>query len=259
MNSITQSRLHYLDLNPESENAIVLIHGLGATCDSWALQFDELCRSDFRVLAFDVPGFGKSDPISGGLSAWASRIAQCASAIQLTSYKLAGISMGGVLAQQIAIEYPETINKLVIINSYARLDFSKPQTWPYFLTRVILLHTLGLPVQAKAVARKVFPKPEQEMYRRVLIDQILQADPRSYRSAMHDLARFNSADRLHRIQAPTLVITGEQDSTVAPKIQSRLAQGIPNCRQVIIPDAGHAVSIDQYQEFNRILVDFLLN
>ena len=78
----------------------------------------------------------------------------------------------------------------------------------------------------------------REMYLAV----ISRADPRAYRQAMLALGLFNSRKRLGRIQAPTLVITGTQDSTVSPARQKLLVEGIPGASQVLIPQAGHAVS-----------------
>lgn len=85
----------------------------------------------------------------------------------------------------------------------------------------------------------------------------MQADPRAYRATMRALARFNVVGRLREIGVPTLVITGESDTTVQPKYQRALATRIPSARRVVIPEAGHAVTADQPQAFNRELLDFL--
>jgi 3-oxoadipate enol-lactonase len=76
---------------------------------------------------------------------------------------------------------------------------------------------------------------------------------------MRSLARFNVAHRLHEIQCPTLVISGERDTTVPLESQTRLAKSIPNARHVIIPNAGHAVTVEQFQAFNQAFLDFLHN
>jgi 3-oxoadipate enol-lactonase len=88
-------------------------------------------------------------------------------------------------------------------------------------------------------------------------EQIASADPRAYRAAMRHLGLFNSRPRLKEIRASTLIISGENDTTVTPIRQKALADGIPDARQIIIPNAGHAVAIDQSEFFNRIMVGFL--
>ena len=72
------------------------------------------------------------------------------------------------------------------------------------------------------------------------------------------LGLFNSLKRLGEIKAPTLVVTGADDTTVNPARQRLLVAGIPKAQQVIIPDAGHAVPVDQADRFNRELLNFLL-
>jgi 3-oxoadipate enol-lactonase len=91
----------------------------------------------------------------------------------------------------------------------------------------------------------------------MMITQILQADPRAYRAAMRALGTFNSLTRLAQIKAQTLIVTAENDSTVAPANQRVLVEQIPGARQVMIPNAGHAVIIDQPNLFNQALLEFL--
>ena len=108
------------------------------------------------------------------------------------------------------------------------------------------------------VARRVFPDPKDQQLREMYLAVVRRADPRAYRRAMTALGLFDSRKRLHEIQAPTLVVTGADDSTVSPARQKLLAQDIPWSRQVIIQNAGHAVSVDQAEQFNQALVEFLL-
>ena len=111
--------------------------------------------------------------------------------------------------------------------------------------------------QADAVARRVFPHPGQAEYRREFIGQICEADPKGYRAMMRALACFNVEKRLSKVNMPALIITGENDTTVPPESQAKLARLLPNARQVIIPNAGHAVSIDQPVLLNNHLIEFL--
>jgi pimeloyl-ACP methyl ester carboxylesterase len=168
-----------------------------------------------------------------------------------------GLSMGGVIAQQMALDSPGLIRRLVLANTFAVLRPANASGWFYFLQRLILLTTLGLEAQARLVAHRIFPGPDQEPLRELLRDTIGRADPRAYRLAMLAMGRFDSRRRLGRITAPTLIITGERDTTVGTARQELLARAIPDARQVVVPGAGHAVSIDQAAEFNRVLLGFL--
>jgi 3-oxoadipate enol-lactonase len=255
----TGARLFYLDENPAAPQAVLLLHGLGANGNSWQLQTPALIGAGFRVIAPDTPGFGQSTYPGDGTSILklTSPIAELLGRLQLGPTHVVGISMGGTQALQLALDWPECVAKLVLVNTFAHLDLSKAISWPYFLLRFILVHTLGLEAQGKAVARRIFPHADQEILRQMLIDQIMQADPHGYRAAMRALARFNVSPRLHEIMSPSLVITGAQDTTVPIRDQDALVHGIANARQVIIPGAGHAVSVDKPEEFNHNLLEFL--
>ena len=253
------SSLHFLDPNPSGSPAVVLLHGLGANGSSWTLQFDPLITAEFRPIAPDAPGFGES-PYDG--KGWnvvraSAAIAELVMELKADPAHVVGISMGGTIAQQIALDFSQLVRKLVLVSTFAVLRPVRISGWFYFFQRLILVHTLGLPTQARLVASRIFPSEDQQVVRDLLIKQISQADPRAYRAAMRSLGLFNSKKRLGEIKSPTLIITGDRNSTVLLPSQRMLAERIPGARQVIIPDAGHAVTIDQPDLFNHAMLDFL--
>jgi pimeloyl-ACP methyl ester carboxylesterase len=89
-----------------------------------------------------------------------------------------------------------------------------------------------------------------------MVAQILQSDPRAYRSAILALGRFDVRSRLAQIRRPTLIVTGSDDTTVSPANQRELL-AIPGSQQVILPGAGHGLIADHPAEFNRVLLQFL--
>jgi pimeloyl-ACP methyl ester carboxylesterase len=251
--------LHFLDPNPEGRPAVLLLHGLGADASSWTLQMPALTEAGFRPIAPDVPGFGAS-PYDGhgwNIKRMAAEMADLLQRLGSVPAHVVGLSMGGIIAQQFALDTPALIRKLVLVSTFAVLLPDALNGWLYFLQRFILVNTLGLSVQAQTVARHIFPDPDKAPFREMLVDTISRADPRAYRRAMTCLGLFNSVHHLGEIKAPTLVVTGEEDSTVPPDRQYLLLKGIPDARQVRIPDAGHAAPIDQPEIFNRKLLEFL--
>lgn len=255
------SPLHYFDPNPAGQPAVLLLHGLGADAGSWTLQIPAITGVGFRPIAVDIPGFGLS-PYNG--HGWSIRrvadgMAGLLEELQTGPAHVVGLSLGGTIAQQFALDMPHLTRKLVLVSTFAVLRPDNLSGWVYFLQRFILVNTLGLSAQAKVVAKRVFPDPRHEKLRNILVETISHADPRAYRKAMASLGLFNSIKRLGEIKAPTLVITGADDTTVNPARQRLLAAGIPKSQQVIIPDAGHAVPVDQADRFNRELLNFLLS
>jgi len=251
--------LHFLDPNPSGSPGVLLLHGLGADASSWTLQFPALVEAGFRPLAPDVPGFGASryDGRGWSLKRVAAALAGLLDEAATGPVDVVGLSMGGVIAQQLALDKPQCVKKLALASTFAALRPESAAGWVYWLRRTLLVSFKGIPAQARFVAGRLFPRPEQEPLRRMLIEQITRADPRAYRAAMRALGLFDSRRRLAQIQAPTLVITGADDGTVSPSAQRALAQGIPGARQVVIAGAGHAVSVDHFEEFNAALLAFL--
>lgn len=252
-------RIHYLEYNPQGSPSVLLLHGLGATGASWILQIPVLVEAGYHVIAPDARCFGQSTYPGGGvrISDLAADTACLINHLGIDPVHVVGISMGGTIALQLALDAPLLIRKLVLVNTFARLRPKSPNLWFYYLLRFILLHMLGLAVQARAVAHRIFPRVDQDLYRQELVRQIGQADPRGYRAVMRALALFNVYNRLGEIHIPTLVISGASDSTVPINLQLELGHGIPSAKHILIPEAGHAVIIDQPELFNTHLLEFL--
>jgi pimeloyl-ACP methyl ester carboxylesterase len=238
---------------------VLLLHGLGANGSSWALQFETLKAIGLRPLAPDAPGFGDSSYEGQGwnFKRVARDLAELVTGLHTGPVHVVGLSMGGVIAQQFVLDYPQLVSKLVLVSTFSMLRPSNLTQWVYFAQRALVVHTVGLSAQSKIVAQRVFPEPGQTALRAMAEEQIASADPRAYRAAMRHLGLFNSRQWLAKIRVPTLVISGANDTTITPQRQKVLADSIPGARQVIIPNAGHAVAIDQFEAFNTIMVGFL--
>ncbi len=253
------TQLHFLDPNPEGSPAVLLLHGLGATGASWTLQFPALTAAGFRPLAPDLPGFGDS-PYSG--HGWspqsvAAQVADMLEEMDTNAAHVVGLSLGGVIAQQFALDFPSLTKKLVLVSTFAVLRPENMNAWFYFLRRAFSVCLLGLDAQARIVAGRVFPGPRQGALRDLLVSAIASSDPRAYRLAMRSLAFFDSRKWLGRLDLPALVVTGADDSTVSPLRQKELADALPTARQAILPNANHAVNVDQPEAFNCLLLEFL--
>jgi 3-oxoadipate enol-lactonase len=255
-----QSRIACLDPNPTSPRPVLLLHGLGADSESWFFQFPVLVEAGFRPLAVDLPGFGRSPAPDG--QRWSLRfVAQemigLLDEVGCPQADVVGLSMGGVVAQQLALDWPERVRRLVLVSTFACLRPRRPGELAYLLGRFLRANLRGVHAQAEMVAWRIFPAAEQGEYRRLLVEKILQADPACYKAATRALALFDSRRRLAHLRIPTLVVTGAEDTTVSPASQAKLAQLIPGARQVVIPGGNHGVSADQPEPFNQALIAFL--
>jgi 3-oxoadipate enol-lactonase len=253
------SNLHFLDPQPTGQPAVLLLHGLGADANSWALQVPALVEAGYRPLAVDTPGFGLS-PFDGkgwSIHRVAGEMADLLKELDAAPAHVVGLSMGGTIAQQLALDFPGCVRRLVLVSTFAVLRPDSLGGWVYFLRRAAVISMLGLKPQARVVAQRIFPQVDQAALREMLVDTISRADPRAYRQAMIALGMFNSLKRLGALSVPTLVVSGEQDTTVSPARQTILAHAIQGAQQLILPGAGHAAPVDQPGNFNRELLAFL--
>ena len=136
--------IHYNLYNEAGNFPVLLLHGLGATGESWGFQIPALVESGFSVIAPDARGFGGSS-FPGRRTTIQQMAGDMVDLLQQLSIQQAhvvGISMGGTLALQMAIDHPRMIAKLMLVNTFGRLQPKNPGVWLYFLIRFILVHTL---------------------------------------------------------------------------------------------------------------------
>jgi 3-oxoadipate enol-lactonase len=252
--------LHFYDLNSSGKSTILLLHGLGVCAESWGFQLVPLIETDFRVIAPDLRGFGKTSYPGGAnnVKIMANDMVYLLDHLQLGSCHVMGISMGGAVSLQLALDNPGRVDSLILVNTFAKLRPHRISSWFFYSVRFLLAHILGIQPQAQFVSKKLFPDPDQLPYRDIFYEQISQANPRAYRSMMRSFITFDLSGRLKDLNIPVLVITGSRDAIVPQETQEELSKAIPMVDHEVIQDAGHAVTVEKPDEFNRIMHNFLL-
>ena len=251
--------IHFQDLNRHGSPGVLLLHGLGANCESWQLQTPALVDAGYHVIVPDMRGFGKSSYPGGqnNPKIMASDMVKLVESLSLGKFHLVGVSLGGTVALEVVFARPDWVKSLVITNSFAKLRPRKISLWLFYFIRLFLVHLIGIETQAEFVAERLFPKPEQALLRNSFKEQICQSNPSGYRSTMRSLAFFDARADAKEIQTPTFVITGENDTVVPPRSQTELARLIPGSQQKIIRDSGHAVTVEKPDRYNQLLLEFL--
>lgn len=251
--------IYYQAFNPTGSRDVLLLHGLGVNGDSWQLQVPALSSKGYRVIVPDMRGFGRSSFPGGPINPSIMALDMINLMARLSSgrYHLDGISLGGTVALQMVVHHPEMINSLTITNSFAKLRPGKLSQWFFYGFRLILAHLISVKTQAKYVANRLFPGPDQDFFRTAFIAQVSQSNPGAYRATMRSLAFFDVTSAIQDINIPTLVITGADDTVVPPEIQADLASRIPGARHLTIQHAGHAVTIEAAEQYNQIFLDFI--
>jgi 3-oxoadipate enol-lactonase len=253
-------RVNDVDLYYESTGQgqpVLLIHGLGSSSRDWEPQ--KTAFSPFyRVVAFDVRGHGQSDKPPGPYSIplFAVDTAELIRSIDLGPSHIVGISMGGMIAFQLAVSSPDLVRSLVIVNSGPEMIVRTFQDRLSVFQRSLLAQIFGIRKIGEFLGPRLFPKPEQEYLRQMFIERWAENDRRAYLASFRGLLGWSVSDLLHTIMCPTLVIASDEDYTPVSTKEAyvdRLRRG----ELVVIRDARHAVTMEQPEEFNKAVLDFL--
>jgi len=167
-----------------------------------------------------------------------------------------GLSMGGMIGFQLAVDQPQALKSLTIVNSAPQVKLrSRDDYWQWFkrwsLMRLLSLETIG-----KALGSKLFPKPEQADLRRKMAERWAKNDKRAYLASFDAIVGWGVQERLSRVSCPTLVISADRDYTPVA-LKETYVKLLPDARLVVIDDSRHATPLDQPERFNHTLLDFL--
>lgn len=236
---------------------ILLLHGLGSSGQDWELVVPQLA-AHHRVVVPDVRGHGRSDKPLGdyGVPLFARDIAACCDRLGLSAVHVVGLSMGGMIAFELAVTRPDLVASLVIINSGPDMVPRTLRFRALLGLRLLMLRLLGPAGLARMIARKLFPKPEQAALRRGVEERLAQNDPDVYRRATHGLIGWTVQDRLAEIKCPVLVLASERDYTPIATKESYVAQ-LKDARLQVIKDSGHAAPGDQPEQVSSAILAFL--
>jgi len=251
--------IYTFDPFPEKSHPVLLLHGLGASGISWQMQFEALREAGYRPISPDIPGFGKSHWAKNGWSF--NQVLSCMvdwiASLEINSFSVVGLSMGGVFAQQLAILLPHQIEAAILVNTFARLRPKNLSQIAYFLQRFFIANFISVDRQAEIVAQRIFPRTDQGWLRTEAIREICNTDPAVYRAAMRDLAFIDLRKELYRITAPVLVVSGSEDTTISFSDQKDLVHSIKGAQHIIIQGTGHALPVEKPDLFNEYMIKFL--
>lgn len=254
----------YYEIQGEGK-PIVLISGLGYSLWQWH-RMVPLLAEHFQVITFDNRGVGQSDKPAGPYTAQmlAADTAGLLDALGIDQAVVMGHSMGGFIAQAMALEFPHKVQKLILCST----NFGGPRHIPVTPDAMKVLTDMssdpltrfknGLAVSTAPG----WPEKNPEMIQSWVEWRIANPiEPAAYQSQLAvgmgllpEAAAFEN--KLHRIHVPTLILFGEHDKVVPPDNASLLAARIAESEIVILPDAGHFFPIEIPEAASRAVVEF---
>ena len=255
---VNDATLHYEEVGRGA--AVLLLHGLGSSAADWAPQM-EVLKSRYRVIALDMRGSGTSRDLKhpGGpfsVSQFAADATALLGHLAATPAHIVGLSMGGMIAFQMAVDFPDAVRSMVIVNSGPALVPRTGKERRAFAIRRLIARVWGPRGMGKMLAKRLFPHPDHGEKRRLFIESMARNDKRAYIASQEAIIGWSVLDRIGDITVPVLVVASDQDYTPVA-LKEAYASRMKRAEVVVVADARHALPLEFPEKLNPILATFL--
>jgi 2-hydroxy-6-oxonona-2,4-dienedioate hydrolase len=249
--SVFGQNIHYIEIGQGP--AVILLHGLGAVKEIWWPSLSAL-SAKYHVYAIDQLGFGHSDKplIDYKIATWVDFLQEFMRSQNIPKASVVGNSLGGWVATEFAVQHPEMVDNLVLVDS-AGLPWGQAGA--------------SAPLNPSSIAEMRATLEALFYDKKKATDQfVLQAFTNHMRNndgytIQRTLAGFAQTafedEKLKSIHAPTLIVWGRQDELIGADRAEKFRDGIPGAKLVILEECGHMPEIEKPEQFNRALLDFL--
>jgi pimeloyl-ACP methyl ester carboxylesterase len=242
---------------------VLLVGGLGDTVESWQFQLDGLAER-YHLIAFDNRGAGRTAMPGGSVSGkmMADDAAAVLRALGIRSAHVAGFSMGSAIAQELALRHAGLVRSLVLMSTYARPD-------ALLRSQFIFWRWLAEVAPSERAFFEAFftwvytPRAHADGSVDQIIEEALafphKQSVEAFQAQVDVCLAHDTADRLSEIAAPTLVLSGELDILMPPRVARSVAAGIPDARFDVMPGEAHEPFQEVPDEFNARVHAFWRN
>lgn len=247
-----------LDAAGDRTDAVVFIHSLGGSSADWDAEMD-LIGAGRRALAIDLPGFGRSPSPTGPMTMadYAAAVKAALDGAGVERCVLVGLSMGGMVALELATTIPDRVDGLVLCSTTAKVDET---------VRAILgtceeaIDAAGMEGFAAGMVQQIFspqiltdPPSVVERY----IAGLRGGDPDGFKAAATAIAGHDTESRLGSLICPVMVVHGERDALIAPTNGERIAELIPAAQLTVFERCWHMSTLEEPGRFQAMLADFV--
>jgi pimeloyl-ACP methyl ester carboxylesterase len=238
--------------------ALLFLHGLLGSSKSWAFQYPHFAAQGRRVLGWDAPGFGQSSLVPALLDSYVAALQAFIDQLELPTVALVGHSMGGAVAACFAARQPKRVSRLVL--SCTHPGYAEPATAPpsaKLESRMRELREIGPQSYGRARARDLLPATSAGAVVDYAAEIAAETNPEGLRRASRMLQLADNRPLLPTLAMPVLVLTGERDNVVQPRLEAELLRLTPYRRHVLMPGVAHAPYLQAPQAFNQVIAEFL--
>jgi len=261
--------VNYVDVGSGDEEPVVLVHGLGGQWQNWLENIPRLAQ-ERRVLALDLPGFGLTpEPADGEISipGYGRCVDSFCDKLGLGQVALVGNSMGGYVAAEVAIQFPQRVSRLTLVSAAGISSADTLQAPILTFGRV----ATALAANTMARHRQLAARPITRHMSLLLVarhPRLLKADlayegffkgagKDGFDDALRASLNYDFRDRLPDVKVPTLIVWGEKDSIIPVRDADEFERLIDDSRKVVMRDTGHIPMAERPNTFNDLLLDFL--
>jgi 3-oxoadipate enol-lactonase len=247
-------------LEGDGERTVVLVNGLADDLETWVLQVDDLLAAGYRVLRFDNRGVGQSSAPPGPYTTrlFADDAKALITSLGLTNVDMMGVSMGGMIAQEYALAYPDDLRSVTFGCTYAAPG---PFCERMFSMWADMAPLNGVPFIMRDVTLWAFTVPffeqREDELREFETEMAGMAMPvEAYLAQLSSIRTHDTRDRIGTVSTPTLVLAGEEDILIPVRLSKQLHELVPGATWATTR-GGHACCWEHPQEFNQALLEFL--
>lgn len=270
--AVRNINMAYID-EGQSDEVLVLVHGLGTYAKGWLRNIEPLSKH-YRVIAVDLPGYGKSDKgyYEYTMDFNAQVLVELLDALEIEKATFVGHSMGGQISMTIALNYPERVNKLVLISpaGFERFDDGEGAWMTGVMTPELVRDTpiRSIDVNLRYNFYETPPESEFLITERIQLRGAKDFERYCYAVSKNVEAMINGYvyDKLDKITQPTLVLWGENDELIPNRflhagwtknIAAIGEREIPDNTTILFPKCGHFVQFEKAAETNQAIIEFL--
>ena len=260
--SAGQPPLHYTVRAPRSgkapRHAVVLSHALGCDLTMWDALANELA-ADCRVIAYDHRGHGSSAAPDGlySMADLADDAAALLRELDTGPVVWIGVSMGGMVGQELALRHPALVRALVLANTTSGYPDAAREVWRQ---RIATVRAQGIEAIADAVMGRYFHDGFRSAQAATVARfrrRVVSTDVQGYIGCCNAVGTVDTTARLGAIAAPVLVIAGELDQGTPPEMARTLAETVPGAQLLVLEQASHLACIEQPQAFGQAVRGFM--
>jgi pimeloyl-ACP methyl ester carboxylesterase len=236
---------------------ILFLHGLGSSTRDWEYQI-EFFSKHYKVVTLDVRGHGRSDKPSGPYSIplFAKDTAELIEALGIESTHVVGISMGGMIAFQLAVSTPSLVKSMVIVNAAPEFVIRSIKERLQLYQRQFIVRLLSMRKMGEVISQRLFPKLGQEELRELFVERWAENDPKAYLASMQAIVGWSVTEHLGSIKCPVLVLAADEDYTPVALKEAYVAKMV-DAELKVIKDSRHATPVEHPEKFNEAVMAFL--